>query len=290
MLQLDHVIIAVEDLEAGIRRYEAILGCPVALRSDHPRGTRNALFLFERGPYLELLATWDAPEQGTSAAALRRRLAERGEGLHGLGLSLDNLDACVTHLRGLGLDLLDPVNNSAKSAGGRVREWRATRMPPPDDQDVFLVQHLGSDWRAELRPTPGRGTVASMHHVAFDVPDAGRSARRWQERLGLDVERTVTSERMAARVIILSAGEASLEFVEPLRADGPVAQRMAQRGSGLSSLAFEVRDLNAAVDSARDAGVRAGDPEPGVLPNSRVARLDAADACGVAAQFVQFEG
>lgn len=290
---LDHVIVAVSDLDAATKRYEAILGRPPALHSEHPRGTRNALFLFDRGPYLELLALWDAPEQGSSATALQRRLAERGEGLHGFALATDNLDAEVARLRRLGLEVEEPAANSGRNADGRLREWRATRLPPPDGEHAFLIQHLGWDWRSELltRSDPERAAsaVIGIHHVALDVADAEATSASWQERLSLKRTGVIDSERMGGRVFIHAAGDATIEFVGTTRADGPVAARIARRGYGLSSFAMEVQDLDAAVQAARAAGIEIGDPEPGVLPRSHVARLNPASACGVAAQYLQFE-
>src|SRR5207249_2558688 len=140
-MELDHVIVAVRDLEAAAERFAAVLGRPAALRSRHPRGTANALFLFPAGPYLELLARWPAPERGTSAAALERRLAGRGEGLHGLALGTRDIDAEVSALRGRGLDITEPVENQGVSVDGRSRRWRATRLPSVRDEDAFLVQH-----------------------------------------------------------------------------------------------------------------------------------------------------
>jgi catechol 2,3-dioxygenase-like lactoylglutathione lyase family enzyme len=291
-VRLDHVIVAVRDLDAATARYAVILGRPAALRSEHPRGTGNALFLFPHGPYLELLALWDAPEQGSSAAALRRRLAERGEGLHGLALSADDLDAEVARLRGRGLEIMDPVGNSARNTDGRLREWRAVRLPAVSDEDSFLIQHRGWDWRSQLltQPPPDRAAsaVTSIHHVAFDVPDAEAASAAWQQRFGFARTAVIEAERMGGRVLVHAAGAATVEFVGATRPDGPVAARIGRRGYGLSSLGLEVSDLDAAVHAARAGGMAIGDPEPGVLPQSRVARLDPASACGVAAQYLQF--
>jgi catechol 2,3-dioxygenase-like lactoylglutathione lyase family enzyme len=285
-VQLDHVIVAVEDLEAATRTFSALLGLPPAVRSAHPRGTRNALFLFERGPYLELLAAWDAPVQGSSAAALRRFLAERGEGLFGLALAPDDLDAAVRRLRALGFDISDPVANAAANEDGRVREWRGAWMPATAGDSSFLVEHRGWDWRAELRPgsLPGRvssGAVA-IHHIAFVVPDAGAASAAWDERFGLPQTEAVISERLGARVNIHAAGGAAVRFVATIRSQGPVAERIGRHGHGLWSLGVAVRDLDAAVAAVRAAGIDARGPEAGLLPGSRAARIDPAAAHGVA--------
>src|SRR5581483_7518634 len=149
-MKLDHVIIAVRDLEAAASRFEAILGLPPAVWSRHPRGTRNALFVFEQAPYLELLSTWAAPETGSSARAAREFLEAR-EGLFGLALAPDDITHAVGRLRACGYEVTDPAPNSGVNADGRVREWRGAFAPSTAGDHTFLVEHLGWDWRTELR-------------------------------------------------------------------------------------------------------------------------------------------
>ena len=296
-MQLDHVIIGVADLDAATATYETILGLPVAVRSDHPTyGTRNALFLFERGPYLELLGLQSPERAGTFTTPLRDFLRERGEGLYGLALAPDDIDSAVANLRGLGFDVADAARGTGVSADGRVREWRNTRLPPTAWHNSFslLIEHQGWDWRTDLRPSPlpGRAdsAVVGIHHVVFDVADADAASAQWQERFGLRRGGTITAEAIGARVNIHPAGEATIEALSATRPDGAVAQRIARRGEGLSGLAFQVRDVDAAARAVRAAGLTITDPAPGVLPNSRVARIDPASAHGVTAQLIQFDG
>ena len=55
---IDHVVILVEDLDAGIRQYRD-MGFTVVPGGKHPRFTHNALVSFADGSYLELIAFWD---------------------------------------------------------------------------------------------------------------------------------------------------------------------------------------------------------------------------------------
>ena len=290
-MKLDHVIVAVRDLEAAATRFESILGVPVAVWSRHPRGTRNALFVFEQGPCLELLTTWAAPETGSSARSVHTFLEQR-EGLFGLALAPGDIMQAVARLRSCGYEVAGPVPNSGVNADGRVREWRGAFAPSTAGDHTFLVEHLGWNWRADLRPNPlasrAASAVRSIHHVAFELDDAEAASQSWEEWFGLPLSQQITSERMGARVLMHRAGDATVEFVSATTADGLVAQRIARRGHGLFGLAFEVTDLEAAVAAARDAGLHVGEPAAGVLPGSRVARIDPASAFGVEAQFLQF--
>jgi catechol 2,3-dioxygenase-like lactoylglutathione lyase family enzyme len=287
------VVVAVRDLDAAAQVWEAILGRAVAVRSRHPRGTRNALFVFDSGPYLELLAPWDAPESGTSARALRGFIEERGEGLFGLALTSFDITAAARRLRTLGFEAPEPVANSGTNEDGRVRSWRGTTIPETAGDHSFMVEHTGWDWRSELRSPPLGGRLASgasaIHHVAFDVEDAGAASHAWEARFGLPLTSEFLTEHMGARVHVHQAGEATIEFVAATRPDGAVGARIARRGHGLFGLALLVPSLEAAVAALREAGAIIGDPESGVLPHSRVARIDPVAASGVSVQFIHFD-
>ena len=100
---VDHVVIAVKDLEEKIGQYEAIYGMPVSDRSESERaGMKMAFFRFESS-YIELVTNWG--EQGPIA----KRLAEQGESIHLVAMKVDDIEATVTELRGKGVRLIgDP--------------------------------------------------------------------------------------------------------------------------------------------------------------------------------------
>jgi catechol 2,3-dioxygenase-like lactoylglutathione lyase family enzyme len=294
-VKLDHVIVAVADLDAAVATYETILGLPAAIRSEHPAyGTRNAIFLFRQGPFLELLA----PQSGVTggfAGRLCNALARKGDGLFGMALAPDGLDAAIGRLRTLGLDVPDAIEGSGVSPDGSTRRWRGTMLQPSVWHGAvsMLIEYHDLAWRTELRRSPVSGhdasAVSGIHHIVFDVADAETASDTWEERFGLSRRDTIVSERAGAVVNVHAAGDATIEAVSPTTPDGMVAERMARRGEGMSSIAFEVADVDAGVAALRAAGLTITEPAPGVLPNSRVARIDPDSACGVAAQLLQFE-
>ena len=100
---VDHVVIAVKDLEAAVGRYEAIYGAPVSERREAaPAGMRMAFFRFADS-YVELVSNID--DQGPIA----KRLADRGEGVHIIAMKVDDLEKTLTDLREKGVRLVgDP--------------------------------------------------------------------------------------------------------------------------------------------------------------------------------------
>ncbi len=102
-LGVDHVVIAVKDLDGAVGRYESIYGAKVSDRSEAPAaGMAMAFFRFDSS-YLELVTA--TSDQGPIA----KRLAEMGEGVHLVAMRVDDLDKTLVDLRAKGIRLVgDP--------------------------------------------------------------------------------------------------------------------------------------------------------------------------------------
>jgi methylmalonyl-CoA/ethylmalonyl-CoA epimerase len=100
---VDHVVVAVKDLDAAIGRYEAIYGAPVSDRSEAPAaGMKMAFFRFPDS-YVELVS--NLGDEGPIA----KRLADRGEGVHLVAMKVDDLEKTLANLREKGVRLVgDP--------------------------------------------------------------------------------------------------------------------------------------------------------------------------------------
>ncbi|MDD3837646.1 MAG: VOC family protein [Phenylobacterium sp.] len=100
---VDHVVVAVKDLDAAVGRYETIFGQAVSERREAPAaGMKMAFFRFPES-FVELVSNID--ETGPIA----KRLAERGEGVHLIAMKVDDIDKAVAELREKGVRLVgDP--------------------------------------------------------------------------------------------------------------------------------------------------------------------------------------
>jgi catechol 2,3-dioxygenase-like lactoylglutathione lyase family enzyme len=92
-MRIDHVIYATRDLDRAAARLESELGV-AALRGGRHEGlgTHNRILPLGGG-YLELLAVCDPEEAASSllGAALQARIEQRGEGLMGWAVALDDV-------------------------------------------------------------------------------------------------------------------------------------------------------------------------------------------------------
>jgi methylmalonyl-CoA/ethylmalonyl-CoA epimerase len=100
---VDHVVIAVKDLDASIKQYETIYGIQASDLGEPPgAGFKNAYFRFP-GAYIELVSPTN--EQGP----VGRRVASGGEGVYLVAVAVDDLQSTVARLRDQGVRLIgDP--------------------------------------------------------------------------------------------------------------------------------------------------------------------------------------
>ncbi len=98
---LDHIGVAVRDLDEALRFYRDALGldvsAPVEVSTDHVR----AVFVPVGSSSIELL------EATSPESPIARAIERRGEGLHHVTLAVDDLQAALAQLKARGVRLID---------------------------------------------------------------------------------------------------------------------------------------------------------------------------------------
>ena len=112
---IDHVGIAVADLDAAIARYETSFGMRcVHIEVNAEQGVREAMLeVGDSGSYLQLLSPL-SPD-----TTIGRFLAKSGPGIQQMAYRVDDLDEVSAHLRSTGMRLLYDEPKSG-TAGSRV--------------------------------------------------------------------------------------------------------------------------------------------------------------------------
>jgi len=195
MLELDHVVIAALDLDAGEAWLRARLGTSLAPGGQHVGwGTHNRLLRLDAGVYLELIAPDrsqpepDAPRPfGLDDPAVRARLARSPALVHWLVRSTDP-DTDLAALR------YDPGPPRPMTRG--ALRWRITLR---DD-----------------RAPPGGGLLPTV--IAWDVPADQHPAARLPEA---GVRLRALSVAGPAEVLALRPEVASPVPIDWSRADAP---------------------------------------------------------------------
>jgi methylmalonyl-CoA/ethylmalonyl-CoA epimerase len=101
LTDIDHVGIAVEDLELSVELYRRVLGVEPAHRERvNDQGVEEVMFAVGSS-YIQLLGALgpDSPVGGA--------LAKRGPGLHHVAYRVDDIDAALAHLRSQDARLVD---------------------------------------------------------------------------------------------------------------------------------------------------------------------------------------
>jgi catechol 2,3-dioxygenase-like lactoylglutathione lyase family enzyme len=125
---LDHIVIAVGDLDRAIEDYAA-LGFTVLRGGEHPdRGSINALIVFEDGSYLELIA-FPRPVPGFRWWEV---LTAAGPGFVDYAVLTTDIARDVREAQSRGLILGAIEEGSRRTPAGERLEWRTARAPTSD--------------------------------------------------------------------------------------------------------------------------------------------------------------
>jgi len=258
---LDHVVVAVRDLDAGVRTYETLLGRPAASRAPAPGGGAHVA-IFELGnTSVELIAPWG---QGPMTERLNAVLDAQGEGLASMAFAVDDIEAAHRRLARVGLEP-EPIAEAeaVDPATGALRRWRRTRAASGFTHGVriFLIQR-------DPRPAPptvdGPACITGLDHVVIRTPDPERAAALYGARLRLDLRLDRSSREWGAHLMFFRCGDLIVELAHDLRAgvsDGP---------DRLWGLSWRVAKADLARARLSAAGFDVSEVLPGRKPGTRV--------------------
>ena len=92
--EMDHLVIVVEDIDAGIQVWRDRLGLTLSHRVDlDEAGIQQAFFSLDDGTFIELVAS------AQNRSPIAGILESNGEGLHVVALKVDDLDETVAALK-----------------------------------------------------------------------------------------------------------------------------------------------------------------------------------------------
>ncbi len=230
-LQLDHVVIAVHDLETAMRDYRG-LGFTVREGGVHAnRATCNALITFADGTYLELLAATGEPP--LSGLVDFGRLLVGGEGLVGFALRSPDLDGEAARLRTEGFSVGAVIPGERRRTDGTPVQWKLALLA--DGFAPFFIQDVTpQEYRIPRVPaliTHANG-ARGLHGVEIAVRNLPGAAERYARLFGLPPRSS--GEGLAVGEVILREGAADdsqdvlaalhLAFASPGDVNLPAAQ------------------------------------------------------------------
>lgn len=185
ILGIDHILIAVEDLELATETYQN-LGFEVLQGGEHPKmGTANALVPLADGTYLELIAIWDEELAQEMVPNLVRTLQSENR-LANFALASDNLDADLQAIQARGLEMSDVRDGERTRPDGTRVAWRSSA--PADPHMPFIIQDVTPRETRIPAPTSGIGRNLRLGDVNVGVTDVAAAQADYAKLLGIDGE------------------------------------------------------------------------------------------------------
>ena len=235
---LDHVGIAVKNLEAATHTYHDVLGFNRPAEGKLPNGLRNVNYYFSDATYLETLVYWDRGK-----AAWLANFTDKHSGALFAVLSAFSPEASTEFLSARGVKVGAPHSGTIQTAGEDAmpeEKWKTFFLPEGtlpgdplyfisyvrDSRDEFL--HKLNDPRAR-RMLSHRNTAVGVRAVWFAVPDLGAASKAY-ESIGLPRARAFSDPELGADGQAFGAGLGEIWLCAPSSTDGKVADFLRERG------------------------------------------------------------
>lgn len=260
MTHIDHLIIAVSDLDAASETYVKLLGRQPSWRGKHPSyGSANTLFRLDN-LYIELLA---ADGSGVGADLVRTALGDRDNAMAGLVFGTDDLAAFIRRAQAQGLGVSAPTEGEGvDERSGLARRWRNVFWPVEAARGLttFCICHeSGSE--LPLAPAQTNAAIAGVDHVVVSTQSADAAKHFYGEQIGL---------RLALEQHVPEWGGTQLFFRSNGMSIEVIATEKAKPVDRFWGIAYTVDDIEAVHRRLTSAGVVVSEVRAGRKTGTRV--------------------
>lgn len=175
---VDHLVLAVNDLQRGIEWFEQKTGVRAVIGGRHPgRGTQNALVSLSVGgnrQYLEILA----PDPQQSGHSTHTELSKLTTPRFVLWASATNeIDTLAQNAKAAKLGVMGPLDGSRARPDGKLLKWRSLSVAREADKDIvyFNVIPFFIQWdKDSLHPSQDSPTGCRLLSLEFAHPEADK--------------------------------------------------------------------------------------------------------------------
>lgn len=124
--------------------------------------------------------------------------------------------------------------------------------------------------------------ITNLDHIGIAVYDVQQALPLFTQTLGLRLEGVKEGKQNRVKVALLKAGDATLELLEPLDQESPIAKHLQKRGQGIHHLAFKVDNIEKTLEQFKNKGVTLIDEEPRTgIEGGKIAFLHPKSTAGV---------
>jgi catechol 2,3-dioxygenase-like lactoylglutathione lyase family enzyme len=271
---LDHVVVLVNKLEAGVAAYQTLFARAPAWRNSGD-GTENVLFTLDNMT-LELMAP---SGDGAAADRIRSVIAQQGEGLTSICFRTGELVRMHRRLDRLALQPQSITNSeSCDATSGATLSWRRTRAATEATRGVrlFFLEMASERPRSA---TISEAPITAIDHVVISTGDPEHAAALYGARLGLDMALD-RSHPDWGRLMFFRCGDLIVEIVQrPGAAVVPARDK-------LYGMSWRVDNAEATRARLLSAGVDVSDVRTGRKPGTRVLTVRSG-TCGIPTLLVE---
>jgi len=210
--QLDHLIVAVKDLQEAEENHQKLFGmAPVWSGTHKELGTSNSLFNFQN-TYFELLC---ATGEGLGADLVNHYLEQKGEGLIGIVFATDDIAHFKKSLEHQGFSTAEPSDGEGINAEDqRVRKWKNLFLPPELSRGLFsfVIEHTEGNL-----PLPNNYQPSSPHkldHVVINTNDIEGFIEIYQDIFNIRLALDKVIESWQKRMLFFRLNKTTLEVIE----------------------------------------------------------------------------
>ena len=260
---LDHIILAVDDLQDAEKNYKNILGIEPSWRGLHKElGTANVIFNF-KNTYLELLS---AEGEGVGADLVKESIKKNGEGLAGIVLNTKDISKASKKLKDLGFLVGDVLTGEGKNKDTNdIRNWKYLFLPQELTRNLFLflIEHTkGILPQDEKFPS---GSINKLDHVVINTNDADGFINIYQDIFNIRLALDRIIEHWKSRMLFFRVNKTTIEVIEKKDDKDP--------NDSLWGLAWEVESIKDAHERLVSKGVEVTEIKKGLKENTLVATI-----------------
>jgi catechol 2,3-dioxygenase-like lactoylglutathione lyase family enzyme len=265
---LDHLVVLLEDVEAGAKAYQLLLGRAPSWHSTND-GAETVLFTLDNMT-LELMAP---AGHSPTAERIRGVIKLWGEGLASICFRVGDIEKMYRRLDRLALKPDSVTEVESRDAGsGAILRWKRTRAATELTRGVrMFFLELASE-----RPRSAATLAApiiGLDHVVVSTEDPERAAALYGARLGLDMALD-RSHQDWGQLMFFRCGDLIVEVVKRPVAGGD------QTHDKLWGLSWCVADIDATRARLVAGGLDVSEVRAGRKPGTRVMSVRDG-ACGI---------
>ena len=261
--KLDHLIIAVSDLDEAEKNYKKIFGIDSVWRGEHKNlGTVNVIFNF-KNTYFELLASNGV---GIGADFVDQTLQESGEGLIGSVFGSKDIEATAASIKNKGFLLGDISNGEGINLkNNEVRKWKNLFLPPELTRGIFtfIIEH--TEGTLPMSNYLDSATINKLDHVVINTNDADGLIDIYRDVFNIRLALDKVIEHWKTRMLFFRLNKTTIEVIEQGHDD--------HNPDKLWGLAWEVESMEDAHQRLTNEGVEVSEIKKGIKERTMVATI-----------------